>query len=84
MMAAAQGTRRKAPGGTVASRIAGERPPVRPGDGRSKRATGRSKQLNLKVMPEVDAEFRALAKAEGKGFGEMFETIFAEWKAARR
>jgi hypothetical protein len=84
MMAAANGVaKRKAPGGTVASRIAGERPPVRPEDQRRARATGRDKQLNLKVSAEFRDELRTLARTNSVGMNEMLERILAEWKAAQ-
>jgi|GEM_PF-7014580 len=50
-------------------------------DGRKLRATGRTKQLNIKVKPGFDAELRKLAKAQGVGLAEMLERILAEWKA---
>jgi hypothetical protein len=50
-------------------------------DGRSRRATGRNKQLNVKVKREFDRELRTLAKARKVGLGEMLEIILAEWKA---
>jgi hypothetical protein len=51
-------------------------------DGRSRRATGRNKQLNVKVRREFDSELRALAKARKVGLGEMLEIILAGWKAS--
>lgn len=51
-------------------------------DGRSRRATGRNKQLNVKVKAEFDAEVRALAKARKIGLGELLEIVLAEWKEA--
>src|SRR5262245_26631778 len=51
-------------------------------DGRSRRATGRNKQLNVKVKREFDTELRALATARKICLGELLEIILAEWKAS--
>lgn len=82
MMAAAGG--RKTKGATVASRDAGEKPPVLPTDGRRLRATGRTMQLNIKVKPAFRDELVALAARNKVGIAEMLERIVAEWKAKGR
>lgn len=81
LTAIATGKGRKAPGGTVASRDRLEKRPVLPTDGRRKRATGRTLQLNVKVKPSFRAELQALANERDVGLAEMMERILAEWKA---
>lgn len=77
---AAAGTR-KTKGATVRSRAEAEKPPVLPTDGRRLRATGRTKQMNMKVKPSYYDELAELASKRGVGLAEMSERILAEWKA---
>jgi hypothetical protein len=50
-------------------------------DGRSKRATGRDQQLNLKVTVEFKRDLAEIAKANKKPMNVMLEMMLAEWKA---
>ena len=72
---------RKTKGATIRSRAEAEKPPILPTDGRRQRATGRTKQMNMKVKPTYYAELVELADKRGIGLAEMSERILAEWKA---
>ena len=50
------------------------------GDGRSKRATGRTAQLNLKERPEWRAELITAAGSRGMLMVEFVELMFEQWK----
>jgi hypothetical protein len=75
---------RKTKGVSAAQRKAAEKAPVAPTDGRRRRATGRTKQLNVKVKPAFHQELTALAEARGTGIAELLEQMLADWKAAKR
>jgi hypothetical protein len=80
-MVAAAG-KAKTPGFSVKSKLALERPPVPPTDGRRKRGKGeRTQQLNVKMKPPIVAELKTLAKQRDIGLAEMLERMLSEWKA---
>lgn len=65
---------------TISRKVAG-RKRLKPGDGRSKRATGRTAQLNIKVRPEWKAELSTAAAARGLLMVELIEQMFSDWRA---
>ena len=56
----------------------------RPGDGRARRKTGRTIQLNTRVSPEFDARLRELADAEGLLIVEVLERALDAYDRKRR
>ena len=51
-------------------------------DGRSRRATGRTVKITLKVKPEFKAQLAAMAASRGKGMAEILEAALAKLEAA--
>jgi hypothetical protein len=53
-------------------------------DGRRLRETGRDKQMNLKVLPQVYDDFYEIAKERGVSMGKLLEIMLGEWRASKR
>ena len=67
---------RKTKGVTAASRSELEKPPLPATDPRRKRATGRTKQTNIKMKPDFHDELFRLAAERNIGVAELLEQIF--------
>ena len=52
-------------------------------DGRSKRRTGRTAQMNLKMRQDLRDEVEAMARSRGILMVEIIEQAFEFWKANR-
>ena len=74
---------RNTKGVTAASREELEKSPLPATDPRRQRATGRTKQTNIKMKPEFRKELFKLAAERNIGVAELLEQIFKEWKAAK-
>lgn len=48
---------------------------------RRRKGTGRSTQMNLKVIAGVRHEFLSIARHRKVSMGELLEQVLAEWKA---
>jgi predicted HicB family RNase H-like nuclease len=53
-------------------------------DGRRKRATGRSKQFNCKMRPELHRQLVQVSRASGKSIVVMCEEAFTAYLAAMK